>query len=215
MTDNFNAISRRSMLVQTAAAGVAIIAAPMINLGRYRLFGQSAPEYSARAISLMQRSLVIDMLSVFTLNGTVEAKWLANPETFTEADFKEFLDSGINVFHPATGLGGPNAYDQSLVFFARLNAFIAGNDERLMRIDSANDFARVKASKKVAVILGLQNSEHFRRADDVNFFYGLGQRISQLTYNSRTIRASASGTTIISRRCARCMFSNCPPHSIV
>ncbi len=192
MTHNRNAISRRTMLAQSAVVGVATIAAPMINLGRYKIFGQNAPEYSARAISLMQRTLVIDMLSVLTLNGTVEAKWMANPETFTEADFKEFLDSGINVFHPATGLGGPNAYDQSLVFFSRLNAFIAGSDERFMRIDSANDFARVKASKKVAVILGLQNSEHFRRPDDVNFFYGLGQRVSQLTYNSRNLIGNGS-----------------------
>ncbi|MEP6765972.1 MAG: membrane dipeptidase, partial [Gemmatimonadaceae bacterium] len=49
-----------------------------------------------------------------------------------------------------------------------------------------------KASKKVAVILGLQNSEHFRRPDDVNFFYGLGQRVSQLTYNSRNLIGNGS-----------------------
>jgi membrane dipeptidase len=56
-----------------------------------------------------------------------------------------------------------------------------------MRIDSVQDFARVKASKKIAVILGLQNAQHFRRPDDVNFFYNLGQRVSQLTYNSRNL----------------------------
>ena len=187
MEDQTNSISRRTMLVQAAAVGVASLAAPMINLGRYRLFGQNAPEYSARAIALMQRSLVIDMLSVFTLNFPNQAKWEANPETFTDAEFKVFLDSGINVFHPAVGLGGPNAYEQALEFFSRWNAFIAGSDERLMRIDSVNDFARVKASKKVAVILGLQNAQHFRRPDDVNFFHALGQRVSQLTYNSRNL----------------------------
>ena len=187
MEDQTNSISRRTMLVQAAAVSLATVAAPMINLGRYRLFGQNAPEYSARAIALMQRSLVIDMLSVFTLNFPNQAKWEANPETFTDAEFKVFLDSGINVFHPAVGLGGPNAYEQALEFFSRWNAFIAGSDERLMRIDSVNDFARVKASKKVAVILGLQNAQHFRRPDDVNFFHALGQRVSQLTYNSRNL----------------------------
>ena len=173
--------------MQAAAVGIATVAAPMINLGRYQLFGQPAPQYSARAISLVQRSLVIDMLSVFTLNFPDQAKWEANPETFTEAEFKVFLDSGINVFHPAVGLGGANAYEQALEFFSRWNAFIAGSDERLMRIDSVQDFARVKASKKIAVILGLQNAQHFRRPDDVNFFYNLGQRVSQLTYNSRNL----------------------------
>ena len=192
MTDISNSISRRTLLTQAAAVGLATVAAPMINLGRYRLFGQSAQQYSARAIALMQRSVVIDMLSVFTLNFPDQAKWQANPETFTEAEFKTFLDSGINIFHPAVGLGGPNAHDQALQFFAGWNAFIAGSDERLMRIDSVNDFARVKASKKVAVILGLQNAEHFRRPDDVNFFHALGQRVSQLTYNSRNLIGNGS-----------------------
>jgi membrane dipeptidase len=187
MADQTSSISRRTLLVQAAAVGIATVAAPMINLGRYQLFGQPAPQYSARAISLVQRSLVIDMLSVFTLNFPDQAKWEANPETFTEAEFKVFLDSGINVFHPAVGLGGANAYEQALEFFSRWNAFIAGSDERLMRIDSVQDFARVKASKKIAVILGLQNAQHFRRPDDVNFFYNLGQRVSQLTYNSRNL----------------------------
>ncbi len=187
MEDKTNSISRRAMIVQAAAVGVASLAAPMINLGRYRLFGQNAPQYSTRAVALMQRSIVIDMLSVFTLNFPNQAKWEANPETFTEAEFKVFLDSGINIFHPAVGLGGANAYDQALEFFSRWNAFIAGSDERLMRIDSVNDFARVKASKKIAVILGLQNAQHFRRPDDVNFFHSLGQRVSQLTYNSRNL----------------------------
>lgn len=175
------------MLAQAAAVGLATVAAPMINLGRYRLFAQSTTEYSARAIALMQRSVVIDMLSVFTLNFPDQAKWEANPESFTDAEFKVFLDSGINVFHPAVGLGGPNAFDSALQWFARWNAFIAGSDERLMRIDSVNDFARVKRSKKIAVILGLQNADHFRRPDDVNFFHALGQRVSQLTYNSRNL----------------------------
>lgn len=180
-------ISRRKMLAQSAVVSLATVAAPMINLGRYQLFAESATEYSARALALMQRSLVIDMLSVFTLNFPDQAKWEANPETFTEKEFKVFLDSGINIFHPAVGIGGTNAYDQALEFFSRWNAFIAGSDERLMRIDSVNDFARVKASKKIAVILGLQNAQHFRRPDDVNFFHALGQRVSQLTYNSRNL----------------------------
>jgi membrane dipeptidase len=32
-------------------------------------------------------------------------------------------------------------------------------------------------------VISFQNSQHFRRPDDVNTFWGLGQRISQLTYN--------------------------------
>lgn len=192
MDNNNSSISRRTMLAQSALASLATVAAPMINIGRYRLFAQSQTTYSARAIALMQRSLVIDMLSVFTLNFPDQAKWEANPESFTEKEFKVFLDSGINVFHPAVGLGGTNAYEQAVEFFLRWNAFIAGSDERLMRIDSVGDFARVKASKKIAVILGLQNAQHFRRPDDVNFFHSMGQRVAQLTYNSRNLIGNGS-----------------------
>ena len=39
-----------------------------------------------------------------------------------------------------------------------MNGFIAGSDDRLTRIDSANDCARVKASKKVALISDPQST---------------------------------------------------------
>jgi membrane dipeptidase len=54
-----------------------------------------------------------------------------------------------------------------------------------MRIDSVADLDRVMASGRMGIMIGLQNAEHFRTPDDVNTFYGLGQRVSQLTYNSR------------------------------
>ena len=101
-------------------------------------------------------------------------------------------DSGINVIHPAVGLGGTNGYEQGLTFFAGWNSFIAGASQYFDRVDSVGDFKRIKASARVGVILGLQNSEHFRRPDDVNMFYGLGQRISQLTYNARNLIGNGS-----------------------
>ena len=61
-----------------------------------------------------------------------------------------------------------------------------------MRIDSADDFARAKASRKIGIIPGVQNSEHFRTLNDVDSFYGIGQRISQLTYNARNMYGNGS-----------------------
>src|SRR6185436_16049914 len=119
-------------------------------------------------------------------------KWMADPESFTLADLQPFKDSGINVIHPAVGLGGPNAYDSALRFFAAWNAFIANHDEHLMRIDSPADLARVKRSGKLGILLGLQNSDQFRTPNDVAFFRGLGQRVSQLTYNSRNFIGNGS-----------------------
>jgi membrane dipeptidase len=164
----------------------------MLNRGRYRLFAASQAQYSARTVALMERSLVIDMLAPFTLNFPQQDKWEKDPESFSAAEFQKFKDSGINILHPAVGIGGTNAYEQGLQFFAGWNAFLAGNDERLMRIDSPSDFGRVKGSGKVGVVLGVQNAEHFRRPDDVEAFHGLGQRVAQLTYNSRNLIGNGS-----------------------
>ncbi len=180
------------MLRRTAFAGAGIVGAPMVNLGRFRLFAASTTEYSTRAIDLVTQSTVIDMLCVMTLDFAKQDKWMIDPETFTAADIQPFKESGINVIHPAVGMGGPNAYENTLKFFASWNAFIANHDVHFIRIDSAGDLDRVKKSGKLGILLGLQNSDHFRRPDDVDFFRGLGQRVSQLTYNSRNLIGNGS-----------------------
>ena len=184
-------LTRREMLKLTAIAGAGVIAAPMINRGRFRLFA-GAPEYSARAIDLVTQSTVIDMLCILTLDFAKQDKWMTDPDTFTAADIQPFKESGINVIHPAIGMGGPNAYENTLKFFASWNAFIANHDAHFIRIDSASDLDRVKKSGKLGILLGLQNSDQFRRPDDVDFFRALGQRVSQLTYNSRNLIGNGS-----------------------
>ena len=178
-------MSRRALLKSTALGCSAILTAPMLNLGRYRLFASATTEYSERAVRLVHDSLVIDMLSPLSLNFPLFAKWEADPELFGPEEFKKYQDSGINIFHIAVGTGGPNAYANTLDFVSKWNSFLAGQDERFMRIDSPGDLDRVKKSGKIGIIIGLQNAEHFRTAADVDYFYGLGQRVSQLTYNAR------------------------------
>lgn len=185
-------LTRRELLKTAGKAGVATLAVPFVNRGRYRLFAASQKEYSARAVELVTRSTVIDMLSVFTLNFPQMNKWFANPETFTDADLQPFKQSGINVFHIGVGMGGPDSFLEVLKFFATWNGFIADHTDQLMRIDSPGDLERVKRSGKVGVLLGLQNSEHFRTPADVTMFHGLGQRVSQLTYNSRNLIGNGS-----------------------
>ena len=192
MKEKSHNLSRRDLLKRAAAACAGLVAAPMINLSRYQIFANSTTEYSKRAIDLVKQSTVVDMLSVLTLDFNKQAKWMADPEGFTAADFQPFKDSGINVIHPAVGLGGANAYETTLKFFAAWNAFIADRDEYFMRIDSAADFDRVKKSGKLGILLGVQNSEQFRNPNDVDFFRGLGQRVSQLTYNARNLIGNGS-----------------------
>ena len=74
---------------------------------------------------------------------------------------------------------------QNLEFFAAWNSFLANQDQSFLRIDSAADLERVKASGRIGVLLGVQNAEHFRTPNDVDTFYGIGQRVAQLTYNAQ------------------------------
>ncbi len=181
-------MTRRELLRQGAAAA----GAPLILRGRYRLLAHPPTEYSVRAIELMSRSLVIDMLSPWVLSMSKHNQWMSNPESFTADDLQRYKDSGINVFHIARGVGGTDAYLNTLRFLAPWNGFIANHDRDLIRIDSAGDLDRVKGSGKIGVLLGLQNSEHFRNPSDVDFFRGLGQRVSQLTYNTRNLIGNGS-----------------------
>jgi hypothetical protein len=129
-------MTRRQALKTAAIMGIRGFAAPMISKGRYLLFAGSAKEYSARAIELVGRSTVIDILGPFAISPARSSQWLLHPESFTPADLEQFRSSGIRVFHIAIGNGGPDAYQESIKFFGLWNEFIAHHDQSLMRIDS-------------------------------------------------------------------------------
>ena len=84
----------RRRLLQGAALGVGM---PMLNLASFRLFADSPATYSARAVDLVERSLVIDMLAVLKIDFLPEA--YANP--LTEAEIAAFRSCGITGFHNA------------------------------------------------------------------------------------------------------------------
>ncbi|HWC98964.1 MAG TPA: membrane dipeptidase [Candidatus Sulfopaludibacter sp.] len=165
------------------------VAAPMLHFGRVRLFGA---DYSTRAVDLVRSSTVIDMLSPFALAASRMIQLLNKPETFTPADLATYRASGIHAFHIAIGMGGPDAFQQTLQFVALWDGFLAHHSDTLKRIDSAADIDAARAAGKIGVIVGLQNSEHFRTPQDVDLFYSLGQRVSQLTYNARNMIGNGS-----------------------
>jgi membrane dipeptidase len=166
------------------ATGAAVAAAPFVNRNRYRLFARQQAAYSKRAVDLVGSSTVIDMLSPFKIGRST---WMQRPADFSAADLQRFRDSGISVFHIATGVGGVDAYTNVLRFLGLWNGFLAHHHDSLMRIDSGKALDAVKASRKIGVLLGIQNSQHFRGVEDVDFFHALGQRVSQLTYNTRNL----------------------------
>ena len=178
-------MKRRDFLV----SGITLAAAPFVNRQRYRLFASQQATYSKRAIDLVTSTTVIDMLGVFKIG---QSTWMQRPSDFTPSDLQRFRDSGITVFHPAVGIGGTDAYTNVLRFLGLWNGFLAHHHDSLMRIDSASALDGVKATRKIGVILGVQNSQHFRTVEDVDFFHSLGQRVSQLTYNTRNMIGNGS-----------------------
>ncbi len=183
-------VTRRDALRRVLTAAGAIAAAPMINRGRFRVFAQSAEHYSARAVDLVRESLVIDMLNQFLYRLDRQEKlrqWLSKPGAFTEADFRAYKDSGVNVFNFGHAASGPEPYEAGIRLLADWNSFIAAYPDWLMRVSAPADFARLKQAGKLGLLFGFQNANHFRTVDDVDTFYGLGQRVSQLTYNFRNL----------------------------
>lgn len=183
-------LSRRDFIGTTAKSALAL---PFINFGVYKPFRFFQDAYSKRTMDLMSESLVMDMLAPLHMTKlfTAQAKG-ENPLGFSKEELKTLIDSGITVFHPAIGMGGPNAYEIVMQFFAAHNSLVAEHPDLVMRVDSAKDLSEIKASGKVGIILGLQNSDHFRNPGDVKQFHFIGQRISQLTYNTQNRIASGS-----------------------
>jgi membrane dipeptidase len=175
-----NSPNRRTVLRWAALSG-----APAVLRRRFQLFAQSNVEYSARAIQLMAETTVVDLLNEFRFADYSEKPpkselWLNKPESFTAADAATYQDSGINIF--ALGRSFPD-YLEALRFLAKWNGFLAAHSDLLLRIDDADDFSRARKERKIGIMLTLQDSTQFRSPDDVDEFFGLGQRISQLTYN--------------------------------
>ncbi len=182
-------MKRREVIKFAAFASGAALAAPMINRGRYRLFAQSSAQYSVRAIDLVGRCAVVDMMGPFAISAAREREWLLNPEQFTLAELQRFKEMGVAVYHLGPGYPG-SSRNQMITYFARWNGFLAHNAEHLLRVDNIVTLSRAKSAGRLGVLLGLQSSDHFQTADDVDLFFELGQRVSQLTYNTRNLIGS-------------------------
>lgn len=173
----------------------AAVAAPFLNFGQFRVFAASAQTYSARAIDLVRGNLVIDMLSIMAdLGDMLTAGFSDNPKlgdafAISKEQVEKLRSTGVNVFHPAVGL---STYDEALSFIGRMNAYVAEHPDVFRRIETVADIDDAMAKGLLGYIVGVQNSSHFQTPDSVNEFHTLGQRVSQLTYNSQTLIGSGS-----------------------
>jgi len=164
----------------------------MIQRGRFRLLAQTPvalneATYSVATLDIVRRATVIDMLGLLTLNYSKLSSWEARPAGFAAHDFQKLCASGITIFHPAVGFTEGDVYQSSLRDITGWNEFIACHPNQFVRIDCASDLERAKVSGRLGIVIGQQNSRHFRTVDDVDCSYSLGQRVSQLTYDDNEI----------------------------
>lgn len=175
--------ARRRFIGGAAAAAAVSLAFPMVGFGRHRVFAELDTLYSTRAVDLVRGSVVMDMLAPLKLDFRDSVS--AGP--ISEDDAADFRASGITGFHHAVGLGGPDAYESALAYMAAWSGFAGRNSDIFSLIGRTEDLERAKAENKAGVILGIQNAEQFRTAEDVGRFYDLGLRCAQLTYNAQNM----------------------------
>ena len=167
----------------------------MINRGRFRASAYTRFEYSTLTLDIIGSTTVIDMLAPLTLNYQKFRNWSQQPSRFKTSDFEKLKASGITVFHTAVGFQTGDVHASSLSDISAWQTFISWHRERFQRIDSVADLKHVKELGKIGILIGQQNSAHFRTENDVDTFYGLGQRVSQLTYTGNRLGGGSSDAT--------------------
>jgi membrane dipeptidase len=184
-----SSVSRREFLRRATCAAVA---APFVLRSRYRIFANSNEEYPERVVRLIREELVIDMLNQFLYRKDKESTlndWLSKPGAFKQSDFEFFMNSGVNAINFGDGA---SSLGEAEKLFAKWNSFLLDYPQWLSRINSADDFGKVKSQGRYGIIFGLQSSAQFENLDAVNTCYGYGQRISQVSYNFRSLVADGA-----------------------
>ncbi len=173
--------NRRTIL---GSAGLAAAATALLGPGALA----TPTRYSRRAVAVVNRSLVIDMLAPLSLTNTPDSY----AQHLSPAKLDDYRTCGITAFHNSVGFNGSDAYAEVLAYFAAWSGFVGRNSDHFTLVSLAEDLDRAKRSGKIAMIHGVQNADHFRTVDDVRTFYEIGQRVSQITYNRQNLLGSGS-----------------------
>lgn len=176
--------NRRRFLKSGLAWAAGVVTAPFVSRGRVAI-AAGGPEISVSAVDLVASSPVIDMLGLMTVNWPKYIRWCREPETFGLSEYRALESTGINIYHPAVN---PNFRDPAMGAGWWLRAWNALLDTQpcyLQRIEESADLERADVGGKIGILFGFQNSDHFKRPNDVAEFRRRGQCVSQLTYNDR------------------------------
>lgn len=176
-------MTRRRFVRDGALACLSLAAPPMLNFGRVELHAAETIPVSTRAVDLVLGSVVVDMLGLLTLDWAKLFRWQRRAGSFGGRDFDALGRSGVKVFHPAVDTGLTDPVRVASVWLDGWDRLLGSQVCRLARVETAADLLRIPETGKIGVIVGFQNSNHFRTAGDVASCFRLGQRVSQLTYN--------------------------------
>ena len=176
-------IRRRELVTGAARLAALSWIAPAFGAGAAAL----EKRYSKRAIDLVRAARAVDLKHALTLNPFTLKKWLTDATAFTAEDKALFRSCGLKVIQTTL-----ETVEDTLLDFAWHNGFVAEHGDLFARIDGTADIDRI-GDGRIGIIFGCENSDHFRKLDDVDLYYSLGQRVSQLTYNSQN-RLGAGAT---------------------
>ncbi|UCC39742.1 MAG: membrane dipeptidase [Candidatus Aminicenantes bacterium] len=108
----------------------------------------------------------------------------------------EIKRSGLTMIETTLGAQGDPTfgYEQAVKDLAMYHGIFDRFEEVLIRVRTTRDILEAKKTGKIALMLGFQNATHLARdIKNVDFFYNLGIRQIQLTYNS--LNALGAGCT--------------------
>jgi membrane dipeptidase len=154
----------------------------MLGFGSGYKLPAAGQKYSARAVDLVTDAFPIDLKHALSLHPGELKTWLADPDSFDDEVWEAFRNTGLKAIQTTL-----ETVDDALLDYAWHNGFLAAHRDRFVRITGDSDFDAVRNSDRIGMILGSENSIHFKSLDDIDLYYSLGQRISQLTFNSRNL----------------------------
>jgi len=110
--------------------------------------------------------------------------------------FAEIAKSGLAMMETTLGpAGNPTfSYEAAVQDLATWHGHFARHPDKLIHVRRTDDILQAKREGKLSVMLGFQNATHLNRdIRNVDFFYNLGIRQIQLTYNE--LNALGAGST--------------------
>ena len=144
---------------------------------------------------------------------------------FGPEGFDEIERSGLTMIETTLGAPGdpPFGYEQAVQDIASWHGIFNRYPDRVIHVRRSADILEAKRTGGIAVMIGFQNATHLKRdLANVEFFYNLGIRQMQLTYNSLnalgggcTRIAGPSATIRAARRSTMSLGNATPTHPSV